>query len=305
MESKRNGLVLGCNGGRYEIIVGDARVFCKAAGRFRHLGVKPLPGDRVILTEDDTGMRISDIEQRKNSLIRPLMANLDTMYVVIAASKPETIALQTDKLLCICEYLHIEPIILISKSDENRETAERLASLYEKSGFKVICTSSVCGQGIDELRELLREKRGIAAFVGASGVGKSSLLNALFPSLTIQTGALSEKIERGKNTTRAITLYPIRELDTSAAQGAYLADTPGFSSLDFVSFDFFSLEDLPFTFREFIPYLGKCRYTDCRHTGDEGCAIGEAVLAGFIRKERFESYCSLYRDLKDKKEWNK
>lgn len=300
----KEGLVLGCSGGLYEILTAGGRIYSKAAGRFRHARLRLLPGDRVSLRDTEGENFVEEILPRQNVLIRPSMANLTRLYLIGASVNPETNPLNFDKLLSICEYNRIEPVIVITKSDQSHEQAEALGLLYRSAGFPVFETSAESGEGISALRAEILSFGGIAAFAGASGAGKSTLLNALFPGLSLQTGALSEKIARGKNTTRAVTLYPIRELEPTAADG-YLADTPGFTMLDFEQFDFFPPEALPGTFREFSPFLGKCRYTDCRHTGDEGCEIGKAVEEGKIMRSRYESYCALYADLKDKKSWEK
>ena len=254
-------------------------VECRARGTFRHEQMTPLVGDLVAVQYDDTsftvsggiatpsadrtGLVIDDILPRKNSLIRPPLANLDMMLVVIAAASPDPDIPTVDKLLSILEFNHIEPVIIVGKSELSPKRAGK-----------------------------------ITAVAGASGAGKSTLLNTVFEGLDLTTGGISEKIGRGKNTTRHTQLF-----DLPSSEGGYIADTAGFSLLDFERFDFFELEDLAHTFREFTPYLGKCRYTDCTHVSDEECAILEAVAKKEISPIRHASYKELYTTLKDKKKY--
>lgn len=258
-----------------------------------------LQNGQTVGANDGTGLSIDRILTRKNALIRPPMANLDLLFVTFAAASPDPILETVDKLISIAEFNHIEPIIVVTKSDLAPETAHALAALYQRAGFDVFGT----GEGADANTDVLKDyiythtKGKIAAFSGASGVGKSTLLNRLFPTLELETGEISHRIERGKNTTRHVELYPIGESD------GYLADTPGFTMLDFERFDFFEKEDLPLTFREFVPLIGECRYTKCSHTKEEGCAILGAVKRGEIAKSRHQSFVSLYEVLKKKTKW--
>ena len=258
-----------------------------------------LQNGQTVGANDGTGLSIDRILTRKNALIRPPMANLDLLFVTFAAASPDPILETVDKLISIAEFNHIEPIIVVTKSDLAPEKAHALADLYQRAGFDVFCT----GEGADANTDVLKDyiythtKGKIAAFSGASGVGKSTLLNRLFPTLELETGEISHRIERGKNTTRHVELYPIGESD------GYLADTPGFTMLDFERFDFFEKEDLPLTFREFVPLIGECRYTKCSHTKEEGCAILGAVKRGEIAKSRHQSFVSLYEVLKKKTKW--
>ena len=279
---------------------------CRARGVFRHNRIKPLVGDEVEVTfedggDDETGMKnlqIAEILPRKNSLIRPPLANLDTVFVAMASSCPKPMPDAVDKLLSILEFNGIDAVVVIGKCELDPGEAQRLKEIYTLAGYRVFVLSCKTGEGVDEIREYVRENMGgrISAFAGASGVGKSTLMNRIFPGLDLETSGVSEKIERGKNTTRTTRLFPLEN-------GGYLADTPGFSMLDFERFDFFTKEDLPETMREFKEYLGKCRYTKCTHTKDEGCAILEALRDGKIAKSRHESYLELYSVLKEKKAW--
>jgi ribosome biogenesis GTPase len=249
--------------------------------------------------EDGTGVAIDEIFERKNALIRPPMANLDLLFVTLSATTPDPVLETVDKLICIAEHNHIEPVIVITKSELAPDYAAELADIYRRAGFEVFCVGH--GLPIDALEERIANiKNGtVAAFSGASGVGKSTLLNRLFPQLELQTGEISRRIERGKNTTRVTELYPLTEENDCG----YLADTPGFTMLDFERFDFFEKEDLPLTFREFSPYIGECRYTKCSHTKEQGCAILAAVKDGTIPKTRHQSFLSLYEVLKKKTKW--
>ena len=275
-----------------------------AAGRKTlHRKSDLLPGDRVRLLyeEDGSGIVIEEILPRKNSLIRPPMANLDLLFAALAVASPEPDLFTFDKLLAIAEFHEIEPVVLVTKSDLNPNKATQLAELYRKAGFTAFCLGEDGEYDFTALQAYIEATLPgkIAALAGASGIGKSTLHNRLFPDLQLETDDLSRKIERGKNTTRRVELYPTSE----SADCGYLADTPGFTLLDFERFDFFSKEDLPYTFREFAPYLGGCKYTKCSHTKEVGCAILEAVRHGEISKSRHDSFCALYEILKKKKEW--
>ncbi len=250
---------------------------------------------------DGTGLSIDAIRARQNALIRPPMANLDVLFVTLAVASPEPILETVDRLIAIAEYNHIEPVIVLTKCELSPKNASHIANIYRTSGFSVFLT----GEGMDaELSQLqayiaamLHGK--LAAFSGASGVGKSTLLNRIFPELHLETGEISRRIERGKNTTRSVSLLPLSE----TFDCGYIADTPGFTMLDFERFDFFEKEDLPLTFREFIPLIGQCRYTKCSHTKEEGCAILSAVREGSIPETRHRSFCTLYDILKKKTRW--
>lgn len=339
MELKLNGKIVKGVGGLYEIRISheDAdrlrteglalksdTLFCKARGVFRHEKLTLLVGDDVVLRVDTELATVSDADSRtgragreearggvmieealarKNELIRPPMSNLDMIFAVVAAAKPDPVISTLDKLITVAEYKKIEPVIVITKADLAPDTAEEYAALYRKCGFTVF----VEGLGIDssELEAFIcRNADKVSAFAGASGVGKSTLMNRLFPSLGLATGEVSVKTSRGRHTTRHIELYP---LDRQFGEGAvgYIADTPGFGMLDFVQFDFYTKADLPYVFREFEPYIGNCRYTKCTHTKEDGCALLDAVKRGEIPKERHQSYLEFYEVLKNKHEWDK
>ncbi len=275
-------------------------ISCRAKGVFRHERISPLVGDNVSVdvSVGEQNAVIDGIFERKNSLIRPPMANLDCVFVAMAVSKPAPMLDMTDKLISILEHNDIEPVIVIEKCELDRERAEEIRKIYESAGYRAFVLSCETGEGVLEIEEFVASRRGILALAGASGVGKSTLLNKLFPTLELGTGSVSRKTERGRHTTRAVTLYKIGE-------ELYFADTPGFSMLDFERFDFFTLEDLPLTFREINERIGECKYTKCTHLKEEGCAIVEAVKCGEIAKSRHDSYVSLYEILKNKHKWDK
>lgn len=255
----------------------------------------------ILPSADGTGISIDQICTRSCALIRPPMANLDVIFVTLAAASPDPVLETVDKLIAIAEHNNIESVLVITKSELNLPYAEELRALYQKAGFDAFCI----GEGIEgdeaALKNYIETKLDgkIAAFSGASGVGKSTFLNRVFPSLGLETGEISRRIERGKNTTRHVELYPLSE----AADCGFLADTPGFTMLDFERFDFFDKENLPLTFREFVPHIGACRYTKCSHTVEEGCAIREAMKRGEIARSRHASFCALYDVLKKKTKW--
>ncbi len=297
MEEYKKGLVVASVGGIFEVLCEfGEHLSCPARGTLRRGEGRVLVGDRVHVLQDEKGESvIAEILPRKNSLIRPPLANLDRLFAVLATRDPEPITETTDKLLAIAEHNDIDVTVIITKTDLGDERADSLAVLYRMAGYTVFTVSSETGEGIDAVKAHLGESLAggkIAAFAGASGVGKSSLLNACLPGLSLLTGEISQKIGRGKNTTRETTLHP--------AMGGYLADTPGFSMLDFIRFDFMKWTDLPYAFREFAPYLGQCRYADCNHVKEEECAIRQAVGEGKIAPSRYESYTALYTVLRNK-----
>lgn len=306
MEQKKKGRIISSVGGLYTVRVkeGDeiCEYSCQARGIFRRNNTKVLVGDiaTLALSEGENSMVIDAIDERKNSLIRPPLANLDTVFVTMAAASPHPMLDMTDKLTAILEHNDIEPVIVIGKCELDRSEAERISEIYRSAGYTVFTLSCATGEGVSEIKEYINclPDGKISAFAGASGVGKSTLLNKLFPDLKLGTGDLSRKTERGRHTTRAVTLYPIGD-------DAYLADTPGFSMLDFDRFDFFTLDDLPLSFREINQRIGKCRYTKCTHRKEEGCAVVEAVRRGEIAKSRHDSYVMLYDILKNKHKWDK
>ena len=308
------GTVLKGVGGLYTVMLdeeynGQSTASVRGRGAFRHEKLVLLTGDRVELEpQEEGGFFCKSILERKNALIRPPLANLDIIFVVIPCKRPMPSFEIIDKLIAIAEHNKIEPVIIVTKSDIDKDFARELYRVYKNSGFEVFITSSENGEGVSSVKEYLMEvtetKAPICAFAGASGAGKSTLMNALFPTLCLETGDLSRKIERGKNTTRHTELFPLEDLLGKGHMG-YLADTPGFSLLDFERFDFFGLDELFSTFREFGRVSGMCKYTKCSHTKEDGCCILEMVKKGEIEKSRHASYVALYEILKKKPAWKK
>lgn len=312
MISEKYGKIVKGVGGLYEtrIVEEDgelSRISCRAKGSLHRDEEKLLVGDNVkitIDTETPDGVAISECLPRQNALIRPPLSNLDYIFIVFAAKKPAPVLETVDKLIAIAEHNEITPVIVISKSDLSDSAADEYAAIYRKAGFDVFVTSSSENFGVAELKEYIKTHvrcGKTAAFAGASGVGKSTLMNVLFEGLTLATADISKRIERGRHTTRHVEIFDIE----SGADTGFLADTPGFSMLDFSRFDFFKLSELEDAFREFKSFRGRCRYSDCAHFGEgvEECEIMKAVSEGKISESRFESYRSIYRTLKNKNEY--
>lgn len=272
----------------------DGEVYeCKARGNFRKQKISPLVGDNVEFNVfENSENAIENILPRKNELIRPPLANLDTLFVVSSLTDPKVNTEIIDNLIAICEYKQIEPVIVFTKTDLD-DSGEYYKNIYTNAGFKVILCDNNTGSGSQEIKELLKGKS--SAFTGNTGVGKSSLLNNIFPNLKLKTGETSKKLGRGKHTTRQCELF-----DTD---GGYVADTPGFSSLDFQKCERILKDDLPYCFREFVEYLPYCKFSTCSHTNDKGCAVLKAVEDGKISKSRHNSYVSMYEEVKNYKEW--
>lgn len=308
MITEKYGKVVKGLGGLYEVRIDDggsvSRVACRAKGVLKRDEAKVLIGDNVTVSIDDStpdGIVISQIHDRKNSLIRPPLANLDYLFIVFAAAKPSPVIETVDKLIAIAVHNSITPVVVVTKSDLGNDVAEEFAAIYRLVGIPTFVTSSEASDGIEPLSQYIKENvtaGKTSAFAGASGVGKSTLMNALFPGLTLATAEISKKIERGRHTTRHVEIFDISfDGDTG-----FLADTPGFSLIDFARFDFFSLDELLPTFPEFLPYVGKCRYADCAHVGEgaDECAVARAMSEGLIAPSRLESYRSIWRVLKEK-----
>ena len=278
--------------GFYYVEAEGETVRCKARGRFRREKISPLVGDRVTISDagDGTGI-IDEILPRKNCFIRPPVANIDQIIIVASAAIPITAPFLIDRIAAIAEINDCEPIICVNKID--LKAGDELRDIYSSAGFKTIMLCATDGTGIDELGEVMRGK--ISAMTGNSGVGKSSILNAL-GGYDIQVGEVSEKLGRGRHTTRHVELYKLRS-------GGVVADTPGFSAFDPEAMELNDAEKLQYAFRDFAPYIGKCRYTGCTHTKEAGCAVLEALRAGEISESRHSSYLRLYEQAKKFKKW--
>lgn len=297
------GLIRKGVGGFYTVEAGGALYTCSAKGKFRRQHISPSVGDRVRIGLDESregaGRKDTDFEgsileilPRKNYLVRPPLANLDRLFVVSSLRDPSPDTTVIDKTLAAAELHGIEPVVVFTKTDLS--DGEELKAVYDLAGIPCRVLSSVTGEGVEEVRELLWGK--FSAFTGNSGVGKSSLLNALFPNFSLKTGEISQKLGRGRHTTREVELY---KLDAKS----YVADTPGFSTFDVQRYQLTDKEQLPLGFREFIPYLGECQFTSCSHTCEKGCAVLRAVEEGKIARQRWESYVSIYQEVKDWKQW--
>lgn len=292
-EDNKQGLVVRGIGGLYLVAVGEETIKCRARGRFRRDKIQIMVGDRVEIARQETGLAVIDtLLPRKNALIRPAVANIDTLVVIASAAPPVTAPLLIDKVSAIAGHKGIDMLLCLNKSDLQR--ADALGQIYEKAGFEVLYLSAETGEGIQALRERL--KSGVFVLTGNSGVGKSSIINRLDPAWQAQTGDISERIGRGRQTTRHVELYRL-------PSSAYIADTPGFSSFDISRMDLVLREDLAHAFRDFAPYIGLCRYRGCTHRAEQDCAVRQAVEDGKIEKSRYESYLALFESMKELEAW--
>lgn len=289
-----NGKLIKGIGGFYYVEAADTIYECKARGVFRKQGITPLVGDNVCITVNDKGENtIDDILPRKNELVRPPLANIDLLFIVASVVDPIINMSVIDRLIAIAEFKEIEPIIVLTKIDLDKSYI-KYQEIYEKAGFTVVVCDNSTGQGSVRIKELLKGRT--SAFTGNTGVGKSTLLNCIDSSLSLETGQTSKKLGRGKHTTRHCELFKVN--------GGYIADTPGFSSIDFERCEKILKNDLPYCFREFRPYITECKFlTNCSHINDKGCAVKQAVAEGEISQERHNSYIQLYNEVKDIKEW--
>ncbi|MBR6646934.1 MAG: ribosome small subunit-dependent GTPase A [Clostridia bacterium] len=285
-----NGVITKGIGGFYYVKTDDGIIECHARGKFRKLNITPMVGDNVEIslsrTEEDKGS-IETILPRKNSFIRPPVANIDNMVITFAIETPEPNLLLVDKLTVAAVSMGVDCIICINKIDLSDEKAEEYKAIYEKTGFKVILTSSTENVGTEELKDALKGK--ISALAGSSGVGKSSLINIIDPSLNLKTGDLSSKISRGKHTTRHSELFPL-------SFGGFILDTPGFSSFDI---SLITQDNLADYFPEISKHTNLCRFNGCSHITEPDCAVKEALECSEISQSRYESYKTLQEELKN------
>ena len=292
MTEKTEGRILRSLSGFYDVQTPGGLITCRARGILRKAGNSPLTGDLVeISVEKGKGM-VERILPRKNHFIRPAVANVDALVVVAANVNPITEPFLIDRVAAIAGDQNVDVYLCVNKCD--LDPAYDLVRIYEHAGFPVICTSAETGEGVQELRSLLEGK--LTAFTGNSGVGKSSILNRLAPELKLETGEVSEKLGRGRHTTRHVELYRLGE-DT------YVADTPGFSSFDTDQMELILKENLQYAFPDFGSFIGKCRFDDCSHRKEPDCAVRAAVEAGEIEKSRYESYLKLYEKSSQIKAW--
>ncbi len=293
MENVLNGVIIKGIGGFYYVEAAGEVYECKARGAFRKKKITPLAGDNVTITvRDGKENTIDEIGDRNNYLLRPPVANIDTLIIVSSVKEPVPSLLVIDKMTAIAVDKGIRPCVVFSKSDLGDTT--ELEAIYRKAGIEVASVCCKTGEGIDRVKKMIGE--GITVFTGNTGVGKSSLLNCIDERFSLATGEISDKLGRGRHTTREVTLYRIGK--------GMVADTPGFSSLDIEqTSDVIVKENLPFCFPEFETYLGKCKFTSCSHTVEKGCLILDALNNGDIDKNRHESYVAMYNDVKNLKEW--
>ena len=287
------GVIVKALSGFYYVQTDERLLECKARGRFRLDGTSPLVGDRVECSLDAHGKgRIDRVFERRNFFIRPAVANVDALVFVAANTNPVTDPFLIDRVSVIAESAGCELIVCINKTDV--DPADELYGIFTAAGFTVVRTSVPDGTGIDALRREIAGK--ICAFTGNSGVGKSSIMNALSPGLNVKTAEVSEKLGRGKHTTRHVELFDI-------GGGTYAADTPGFASFDIEMMEIIPKEQLQFDFVEFAPYIGQCRFNNCAHLREPGCAVTQAVADGKIMPSRYRSYERLYALSAQHKSW--
>ena len=285
MTEKATGRIIRSISGFYDVQTGHGVVNCRARGILRKQGNSPLTGDMVEITMERGKGMVEKILPRKNSFVRPAVANVDALVVFAANVNPVTEPFLIDRVAAIAGDQNVQVILCVNKCD--LDPAVDLVRIYTNAGFSVIATSAETGEGVEQLRQLIAGK--LTAFTGNSGVGKSSILNRLCPELNLATGEVSEKLGRGRHTTRHVELYCLGE-DT------YVADTPGFSSFDTDQMEVILKENLQYSFPDFGPYIGKCRFDDCSHRKEPGCAVRSAWEAGEIEKTRYDSYLRLYEN---------
>ena len=289
----KEGIILKGIGGFYYVETDEGVFECKAKGKFRSKKISPIAGDRVIVNvvneKDNT---IDEIAPRKNALIRPPVANIDKLIIVVSSVKPKPNTLIIDKMTVLAEKNNIEPVIVITKTDLHYD--EELAEIYRSAGYRVYTFSLEDSSNLQAIKDEL--KGCLSAFTGNSGVGKSTLINALNGELKLETGEISDKLGRGKHTTRQAEIFHIGD--------GLVIDTAGFSSIDFTAENLIFADDLQHYFKEFSERIGECRFTGCNHLGDKGCRICELVNEGVISKSRHESYASMFNETKDYKKWN-
>ncbi len=282
------GKIIKSIGGLYTVKSFDSIMDCKARGIFRKDNISPVVGDMV---EVNNGA-IEKILPRKNYIVRPPLANLDSMVFVVSMAKPTPNLSLLDKFIAVCEYKNIVPVVAITKID--LANFKNVYQVYSSIGLRVFIIDYNQPQSIDSLKEYLSDK--VSAFTGNSGAGKSTLLNAIDSTLNIPTGEVSEKLGRGKHTTRHAELYPL-------SSGGYVVDTAGFSTFETNKYAIIKKDELASCFREFEEYSKDCKFKDCSHTKEKGCAVLKAVQEGDICKSRHNSYCEMYEDAKKIKDW--
>ncbi len=288
-----NGVILKGIGGFYYVKTDDGVFECKAKGKFRKEKISPLAGDKVGITvRDDEENTIDEIFERKNFLIRPPVANIDKLFIVVSATKPKPNTVIIDKMTILAEKNDITPVIIITKTD--LACAEELKEIYKSTGYNVYSFSV---EDFSELDAIKAELKGcLCAFTGNSGVGKSTLINALSDDLKLETGEVSDKLGRGRHTTRQAEVFPVGD--------GLVIDTAGFSSIDFTTDNRIYSDELQYYFKEFAEHINDCRFNGCRHMGDKGCKVCELVENGVISRSRHDSYKTIYNEIKVNKKWD-
>lgn len=288
-----NGIIIKGIGGFYYVEAADGIIYeCKARGVFRKEKITPLAGDRVEITvESNNKNSIDKILERRNFFKRPPIANVDTLVIVSSVCDPRPNLLIIDRLTAVALYKNVEPIIVFTKDD--LQSANEFVKIYTNAGFKTFAVSNETGEGIEKVKSII--DGGVTVFTGNSGVGKSSLINRMYPDFCLETGEISRKLGRGRHTTRHVELFKVGS--------GYIADTPGFSSLDFETNDLIKKDELAFCFPDFTDYIGSCRFSTCAHVNDKGCSLVEAVKNGDVERTRHESYVTMYNEVKDIKDW--
>lgn len=288
-----DGIIIKGIGGFYYVEAADGIIYeCKARGVFRKEKITPLAGDRVVITVDENNKNsIDKISERKNFFKRPQIANVDKLVIVSSVCDPKPNLLIIDRLTAVAVYKNVEPIIVFTKDD--LQSADEYFDIYTKSGFKTFSVSNETGEGVDAVKDAVMG--GISVFTGNSGVGKSSLINRMYPDFRLETGEISKKLGRGRHTTRHVELYKVNN--------GCIADTPGFSSLDFETNDLIRKDELAYCFPDFADYIDSCKFTTCAHVNDKGCSLVEAVNKGEVVRSRHDSYVTMYNEVKDIKDW--
>ncbi len=290
---EREGFVIKCVGGFYTVETKEGLVTCRARGRFRKEKVSPCAGDlvRISVELDGTGA-LTEILPRKNHLIRPPIANLEQLFVVASVVEPAVNTALIDKAVAVADLRGIRPVVVFTKADLGDPAP--LLEVYRLTGIDCCAVSAITGRGAETVRALAAGF--VSAFVGNSGVGKSTLLNLAFPGFRLETGEISQKLGRGRHTTRQVEFFRLED-------GGYVADTPGFSTFDMERYQLTDKGQLVHGFREMDAFAGDCRFASCSHTCEKGCAVLRAVKEGKIARSRFESYAAMYQEIKGVKQW--
>ncbi|MFI3252919.1 MAG: ribosome small subunit-dependent GTPase A [Eubacteriales bacterium] len=289
------GIIIKALSGFYYVSTGDKIITCQGRGKHRHENFTPRVGDFVTFSyRSETEGALDEFAERKNEFHRPSVANMDQLVLIVSEALPKTDPFLIDRMTSMSAMANCPVVIVVNKCD--LASGEELFEIYHKTGFPTICTSAETGMGMEAFRELMKGK--VSALTGNTGVGKSSLLNALQPNMSLSTGEISKKLGRGRHTTRHVELFPISE-------GGYVADTPGFSSFENNMMSIGYLQRLPESFIEFSPYLSDCQFADCSHQKEKGCAVLQAIADGKILQSRHNSYLRLYEQANQISDWER